>query len=166
MEMLRSTVARKPDLGKWWTQKHLQVEAAAEKVVEQASQVGADAMRQNIATRGTNNGPWDPGWDRMAHGTPGRGETGSTPGRDASGTMIDAVRSRFSSGGKAKDHVSTAAFGLILPSEQETYFKAQDQGFRHNFTGATVPGMYALSDAAAEAWQWLQDNLDKEIESA
>lgn len=156
--------ARKPeDITKWFRGKVKQNDDAVNGLLHMAADIGVEMVQNNIATRGAENGSWDESWDHMRNAAPGRYE--STPGRVAKGAMIDAVDSWVSIGGK--DNKSRMAFGWTNPSQRRDYFKYQEGGFEHvGFVGVgtkQIEGMHAISDAAQEVFDWLDDEIGKAL---
>lgn len=149
------------DLVKWYRGKVERINENSSLALEMAAERGEELVKYNIATRGTHEEPWDESWDTMAHATPGRYE--SAPGRVASGTMIDAVGSWVSHGVDGKTRIG---FGWTNPSKREAYFKAQEGGFYHNFTGKWIQGMYAIADAADEVFGQLRRDIKAGLKGA
>lgn len=105
-------------------------------------QDAAELMQEMIAVRGTGR-QWSGDFGSLAHGYPGR--TSSTPGRIASGHMVDSVSWRVEmEGGKL-----VGEFGWL--TNRDPYFLYQEDGFRHNITGEKIAGMFALEDAGIQA---------------
>jgi hypothetical protein len=101
----------------------------------------AELMQQMIRTRGTGRS-WSGDFGSLAHGHPGR--TASSPGRVASGHMVDSVAWRAEmEGGKL-----VGEFGWL--TNRDPYFLFQEEGFRHNVTGEKIAGMMALEDAGIQ----------------
>lgn len=154
-------MANQPDIAKWFRGKVANVNQAGEDVLEAASERGAEYVRYYISTRGTGK-TWTGDWSRRDNGTAGR--TGSYPGRDASGEMLDAVDSWVSRGGGSADGRTRMAFGFTRA--RKDYFLAQEGGFRHNVTGETIEGMHAISDAAETIRQELETELPRHLRGA
>lgn len=134
---------------KWFRAKVQQVEEEVAMEIWQAVEDGEATMKHHIETRGTGK-TWEKPWD---------GRDGSSPGRVASGKMVDAVGSSFNydySSGKV-----SARFGWIKPSQIEDYFGYQEGGFDHAQAGVTVEGMYALVDAYELVNQELAERIKK-----
>ena len=106
----------------------------------------AALMKEMIATRGTGR-EWSGDFGSLAHGYPGR--TASTPGRVASGYMIESVSWKVSTEGGNL----VGEFGWT--DRKEAYFAYQDakEGFTHNITGEHIAGMMSLQDAGIQAQQ-------------
>lgn len=109
-------------------------------VVESAVDEGKEVTQHNIETRGT-----------MKSGKRGRIETGK---------MRNAVDSEITK--RDKSGVS-GKFGWI--NEFEPYFGFQEGGFEH-VGGVTVDGMYAISDAAKEVFENIEDDIDRAVRRA
>lgn len=149
-------MANQPDIAKWFRGKVANVEEAGEQVLSDAAERGAEYVRYLISTRGTGR-TWSGDWSRFPNGWPGR--TGSTPGRVASGEMLDAVDSWVSSGGSSKDSKTRMAFGFTRA--RQAYFLSQEGGFKHNITGESIEGMHAISDANEFIRQQIEDELPR-----
>lgn len=101
----------------------------------------AELMQEMIAIRGTGR-HWSGDFGSLAHGYPGR--TASTPGRVASGHMVDSVGWRVEmEGGKL-----VGEFGWL--TNRDPYFLFQEDGFTHNITGEHIAGMLALQDSSIQ----------------
>ena len=149
---------KQPDIAKWFRGKVADVDRAGEAVLSEAAARGAEYVRYAIMNRGTGK-TWRGDWSRFPNAWPGR--TGSTPGRNASGEMLDAVDSWVSSGGDSTDAKTRMAFGFTRARQE--YFLAQEGGFTHNITGETIEGMHAISDAAETIRQEIQDELPRHL---
>lgn len=154
-------MANNPDIAKWFRGKVANVEQAGEAVLSDAAERGAEYVRYLITTRGTGK-QWSGDWSRWPNGVAGR--TSSSPGRDATGEMLDAVDSWVSSGGDSADAKTRMAFGFTRARQK--YFLAQEGGFRHNITGETVEGMHAVADAAETIRQELESELPKYLKGS
>ena len=115
---------------------HSELKSALQESLEE----GRDEFRQRIANSGTGK-TWAGNWGRWSHGHPGR--TGSSPGRVASGRMLDRVTFEMSSDTKYRIRGRIGWLGRL---GDDRYFVAQDQGFVHNITGQKVAGMMILRD--------------------
>ena len=115
---------------------------------------GSGRMKEMIQTRGTGK-RWAGDWSKFPNGTAGR--DGSYPGRVASGDMVRDV----------KDNVEISArkisgsFGWV--DGTETYYLAQELGFRHNITGGQVEAMHALRDAGRETDEMFYDEIGNAV---
>lgn len=144
---------------KWFRGKISRLEEANEEAMKEASEVGADVMRDLIRNRGTGR-TWTREYGSYPNGQEGR--TASTPGRVASGAMVDAVSSHhnpLTKGGKM-----TAQFGWRT-GDRKDYFLYQEGGFEHT-NGISVDGMYALVDAAEYAFKDLQKKAKENLKNA
>lgn len=120
------------------------------KAVEEAVERGGEVMREKIDTTGTSRGLWRSNWDAWPHAHKGRRESRN---RVAKGRMRRAVRNYYNRSRRK----ATGKFGWTRPSERRPYFLFQEHGGKHNkVKGLTVEGMYALTDARAEAEQHLR----------
>lgn len=145
-------MANNPGFANWFRGKVARVDEAGQEALTQASERGAEYVRYLISTRGTGK-QWTGDWSRFPNGVAGR--TASTPGRVATGEMLDAVDSWVSRGGA--DGRTRMAFGFTRARQE--YFLAQEGGFRHPITGESVEGMHAVSDAA----EYIKDQLAEEL---
>ena len=116
---------------------------------------GRDRLRELISERGTGRS-WYGDWGSMPHGTPGR--TGSSPGRSATGRMIDAATYEISSDTK---HRVRGRFGWLGRLGDAKYMPMQDQGFKHWITGEQIAGMMAMRDAARYADEKFEGRAEK-----
>lgn len=117
-----------------------------DKIVADATKVGADEMRRIIETSATpakKAGLWSSRW----HIT-------NMEGRIETGHMLRSVtdvHTRF-----------TGAWGWALNGGvAEPYFTYQNYGFRHNVTGKQIPGMNALLGSFLKAREQLIRDLDE-----
>lgn len=115
---------------------------------------GSERMRELIETRGTGK-RWSGDWSRWPHGVSGR--DGSYPGRVATSKMRDDVIDNVAIDGTRV----SGSFGWL--NGTETYYLAQELGFRHHITKSSVEGMYALRDAAREADELFYDEIDNAV---
>lgn len=103
-----------------------------------AIEVGVAFGKNAIETRGTGKT-----WQRPWHG-----RAGSYPGRVDTGEMLREFRGEV-------DIARTETTGKIgWTKEQLDYFIYQELGFQH-LSGEEIEGMFALRDAANEAWEFL-----------
>lgn len=105
-----------------------------------AIETGVEFGKNAIETRGTGKT-----WQRPWHG-----RVGSYPGRVDTGEMLREFRGEVEVGRTE----TTGKLGWT--KEQLTYFVAQELGYSHNITGDEIEGMFALRDAADQAWEVLQ----------
>lgn len=105
-----------------------------------AIETGVEFGKNAIETRGTGKT-----WQRPWHG-----RAGSFPGRVDTGEMLREFRGNVDIG-------RTETVGTLGWTKEQLYrFLYQELGFTHNITGEEIEGMYALRDAAEEAWEVLQ----------
>lgn len=118
----------------------------AEDAVEEALEVGKDAMREAIETRGTGRT-----WQK-----PRGGRTGSYPGRVDTGDMLDDVD------GKMLPRTANTVSGQLgWDDGSPFYYQLQEAGFTHSTTGNEIEGMMALHDAADVAKRHLIESLER-----
>ncbi len=110
--------------------------------LQESLEDGRDRLRELIAERGTGR-TWYGDWGSMPHGTPGR--TASSPGRSATGRMMDAAT--FTMSNDTKNRVR-GRLGWLGRLGDLKYAPMQDQGFEHWITGEQIEGMMAMRDAA------------------
>jgi hypothetical protein len=111
-----------------------------DQAMAKAIETGVEFGKNAIETRGTGK-TWQRPWG---------GRVGSFPGRVDTGEMLREFRGEVDIG-------RTETVGKVgWTKEQLDRFLYQELGFTHNLTNEEVEGMYALRDAAAEAWEVLQ----------
>lgn len=115
---------------------------------------GADRMVEMIETRGTGK-VWAADWSNWPNGTAGR--DGSYPGRVASGQMRSDVSENVAIDGNR----ISGSFGWL--SGTQTYYLAQELGFRHHITGGYVDGMHALRDSARETDEMFYSEIQNAV---
>lgn len=130
------------DVVRWYRGKRQRVEDGNEQAIRSVMDEAADYMRYNIMTRGT-------GWGEKPEA---RYETGKMVGQVESQTN---VTERGNVNGR---------FGWLR--DREDYFRYQEGGFIHNWTGNLVPGMYALADAQTWAVEELKERISENLNNA
>ncbi|AXC36271.1 hypothetical protein SEA_MUSETTA_49 [Microbacterium phage Musetta] len=118
----------------------------AEEALEESLEIGKEAMREAIETRGTGRT-----WER-----PRGGRAGSYPGRVDRGDMLDDVD------GKLLSRTTTTVSGQLgWDDGSPFYYSLQEGGFTHSITGEEIEGMMALHDAAEVAKRHLIQELEQ-----
>ena len=139
------------DLVRWYKSKMTRIDEGVEEAMTSAGELGKDLGRHYIETRGTGKT-----WTR-----PGpTGRDGSIPGRVDTGAMRDAFGYRKTTQGNSRQ----LRVGWVT-GKREDYFQFQETGFTH-ISGIDVPGMYALQDATAAAFEQLAQDLKQNIKKA
>lgn len=125
------------DLVKWYRGKIEKIEDGNSHIVAEAAERGAEIAKHHIETRGIQK-----------------------RGRIDTGRMRDSISSRVieDSAGRTQAH-----FGWI--DTQEYYFGLQEGGFTHT-GGVTVPGMYAIVDAAEEVFTDMREDIRRNVKDA
>lgn len=125
------------DILRWARGKIEAIENVSADVLEEAGEKGEALMKHNIATRGTAKS--------------------GKEGRIESGDMLKDVKHYTA---KRTDGRTQMGFGWT--GQRKPYYGYQETGFQH-FGGVTVPGMYALADAADEVLTDLGNDLRKAL---
>lgn len=125
---------------KWFRGKVERVESGLGDALQESMDLGAEYMRYNILTRGTEKS----------------GKTGRVETRQ----MLDDVDSAVTTSAAGRQ---TGRFGWIR--NREDYYALQEGGFEH-VGGSTVEGMYALVDAAEAALEEFRKLKEQAIRDA
>lgn len=123
----------------WVETKTREIESRNRETLTSAIRDGSQLTKEHISTRGV----------------------GGKQGRIDTARMVGAVSDRVSE--RTRDNW-TGAFGWI--NEKDPYFLYQEGGFKHVFSGKEIPAMYALSDAAAQVWDQLKQDLKENAQNA
>lgn len=132
------------DMVKWARGKIADAEAVAQDELRRTMQEGAELAIGFIATRGT--------------------EKSGKAGRIDTRNMISKVKHRVD---KLRDGRARGFFGWLdaWNDSDDAYFTLQEGGFRHWISGEMIPGMYAIADAAEQAFLDLQARLPGAVKS-
>lgn len=134
----------------WSNRSMSEMSSMAERIVEDAIVDGADVMRNNIMTRGTDK-QWGGFWPSRAQGR----KDHSTSARFDTGEMRDSVESEMLIRSRAR---VVGQFGWL--KNQQEYFQYQEKGFNHR-NGQVIPAMNALRDAFTYATNKVESELRK-----